>query len=455
LQSWENFLKGQEEALGKESVDKWLRTLKVVHFDACNLYLEAKDAFQVLWFEEHMRPLVRKYLLNNNNRNIKVHLTISDEDVQKNRKEEEKSLTPTGPGFTPDQLDPLATFPNLIETESNAFPLKILYATAGYDPQTNAFAPPLFNAATYNPIYIYGGSGVGKSHLLMALAHAFKNLGLNVLFVRAETFTQHVVKAIRGGEMQEFRKIYRNSDLLIIDDVDLFARRSATQEELFNTFNALHTTHKQIIFSSNAPPGLLEGIEERLISRFEWGITLKLEAPTAEAVKQILDKRSKLLNFPLSQEIFDFLIKTFPDNIKPLLRALDALILRSHLEKAKPARLDLKTAEKYLQSLILEQERAMLNPSKIVRAVADFYGIRVDDIVGKSQKQECTLPRQIAMHICRTKLKMPYMKIGRTFERDHSTVMSSIKQVQKKLDLHDKDLCSSVPAILRCLESSP
>lgn len=458
MQAWENFLKAQEDTLSKESVAKWLRTLKVVHFDACNLYLEAKDSFQVLWFEEHIRSLVRKELVNNNNRPIKVHLTISDTDApakdtagEKKGNGDDKRLN-----FESDDLDPLATFENYYPTLEQHFPLRILHQLTGYNPETRKYDSPSLELATFNPIYLYGTAGTGKTHLLNSIAHAFKKRGLNVLFVRAESFTQHVVKAIRSGEMQKFRNVYRNSDLLIIDDVDLFARRSATQEELFHTFNTLHTSHKQIILSANTPPNLLEAIEPRLTSRFEWGITFKLEKQSDEEIKKILDMRSKALGFPLSEELLDFLITSFKSNIKALFKALDALILRSHMEKTERPlhyRLDVPAAKIHLHDLITEESQTMLCPIKIVRAVADYYGIRSDDIVGKSQKQECTLPRQIAMHICRTKLKMPYIKIGKTFERDHSTVMSSIKQIQKKLDLHDKEVIATLPAILRNLET--
>lgn len=448
MQAWEQFLREIEKDLGVETTQKWLRSLKTVHFDACNLYLEAKDTFQALWFEEHIRPKIRGRLVNNNHHPIKVHLTVVEESKTASKDKGLKKEKPAeAPSFSlaPDQLDPWATFEHFICSEPNLVPYKLLCELANKQ----------LELSTFNPIYLYGSSGVGKTHLLMATANALTQQGLSVLYVRAETFTEHVVGAIRNGIMQEFRRAYRHADVLIVDDVHLFARRSATQEELFHTFNTLHTSRKQIILSANCAPLLLSHIEERLISRFEWGITLHLEKLAPAELRKLVQSRSKALKFPLSEDLVDFLVKTFQNNTKSLHRALDALILRSHLEESSQRRsvqkLSVEVAEKQLASLIEEEKQTAVTPQKIIRAVADVYGIRIDDILGKAQSHDCALPRQIAMHLCRSELKMPYIKIGETFSRDHSTVMSGVKQIQKKLEQQDKEIGSAVTEILRQL----
>ncbi len=437
MQAWEEFLTAQEAEIGKETVDKWLRSLKILHFDACNLYLEAQDSFQVIWFEEHIQGKVRTQLVNNNHHAIHIHLKTAEETNPSNKKKKYKRTWQPPPlKLESDPLDPTATFDQFIIGQANPIIPKILSDLSE-------------GQSLFNPIYIYGNAGSGKTHLLMAIAHLLKQKNLHVFFVRAETFTEHVVSAIRGGAMQEFRKIYRNADALLIDDVHLFARRGATQEELFHTFNTLHTTGKQIILTACCSPPYLQDIEARLVSRFEWGITLPLEKLSAEELHQVLKNRCQALRFPLEEETFQFLIKTFHANAKSLHRALEALILRS------PKDTQVATVEKLLADLIAEENQSALNPDKIIRAVADFYGIRVDDILGKSQSHDCALPRQIAMHLCRQELEMPFLKIGKIFSRDHSTVMSSVKQIQNKIETQDKEICSALFDLLRRLENAP
>ncbi len=429
MRVWEEFIKKQEALLGSEVVNQWLRTLKVVHFDSANLYMEAKDSFQVLWFEEHIRPLLKSKLLNNNFRPIKVHISVVSENTAteaKSKKQKEKSPLLQ---FTFDKLDPSMTLENFVVGNENLVLSRFLNELIG-------------STAVFNPIYFWGSPGCGKTHLLIALAQAFRKRGLNALYARAETFTEHVVSAIRASEMQVFRKAYRHVDVLLIDDVHLLARKWATQEEFFHTFNALHSLNRQIILSSKCAPPLMEEIEPRLISRFEWGINIHFEKLVGEERKQMLEKRCDSLNFPLDPEVIQWLLHKFQSS-KSLNRALEALVLRSHLEKKRNLQhIDKKAAEKMLADLLLQEEQTALSPEKIISAVSTIYGIRNEDLLGKSQSQECSLPRQIAMYLCRQELKLPFQSIGRIFGRDHSTVMTSITQVEKKLK--EKELYSSL-----------
>lgn len=260
MQAWDDFLLKQEPLLGKDVVEKWLRTMKVVHFDSGNLYLEAKDSFQVLWFEEHLRPTLKSKLLNNNFRPVKVHISVGElktPPAQAPAKSKTgKSPSPQAVHYFLDKIDPSLTLENFVPGETNKILFKLLSELTGYDPQTEKYTAPSVALGAFNPIYLWGGSGSGKTHLLMALAQAFKGRGLNPLYARAETFTEHVVAAIRGSEMQVFRKAYRHADILLIDDVHVFSRKDATQEEFFHTFNTLHTSGRQVILSANCirPP---------------------------------------------------------------------------------------------------------------------------------------------------------------------------------------------------------
>lgn len=445
MQAWEDFLKIQEKELGLETVDKWLRSLAILRYDACNLYLEAKDSFQAIWFEEHVRGKASK-LVNGNNKPIKIHLSLANAPVIPKRKKtkETKIVKEEQIDFQIvfDELDPYSTFSNFVATPENQIPLTLLQEiTTTYQFNSN------------NPFYLYGGTGSGKTHLLMSLAHELRNKGLNAIYARAETFTDHVVTAIRSGEMRRFREIYRNIDVLIIDDAHVFSRKIATQEEFFHTFNTLHLAGKQIVISANCQPQELQFIEPRLISRFEWGIVLPLKTLEGAQMQQMLDLKGKALNFRLPSTINEFLIETFKSNPKALTKAFEALVLRLYCDAKHPISTLTPSAAKILLSdLIIEEKQSAITPSKIIQAVAEHYGLRSEDILGKSQTRECVLPRQLAMHLCRDKLKMPFMKIGELFTRDHSTVISGIRQILKALEQNDKEMINACYVIQKKIQ---
>lgn len=435
MQIWEQFLQEQETELGVETVQKWLRSLKVLRYDACNLYLEAKDSFQALWFEEHIKGKAQLKLLNGNHKKIKIHLSIADTltGIQKrgrsNRKNSKVANTATFQ-LSFDELDPYCLFQYFVPGKENPLSLKIIYDIAHLSKE------PTTLLGGFNPIYLYGSSGTGKTHLLMSLTQSFRAQGYKAIYVRAEQFTDHVVTAIRAGEMSSFRQAYRNADILLVDDVHVFSRKGATQEEFFHTFNTLHLQGKQIILSANCAPQELHLIEPRLVSRFEWGIELPMKPlSTKEELSQILEAKARAFQFFLPSKITNFLIETFNRNPKILVKAFEALILRlNHDSHQKLENLTIAAVKTLLADLFLEEERSALTFPKIIQIVADYYGIQPDDILGKSQTRECALPRQLAMHLCREKLKMPFMKIGELFFRDHSTVMASVRFIQKSLD---------------------
>lgn len=424
MKAWETFLEEQEKELGEATVKKWLRTLRVSRFDAQNLYLEAKDSFQALWFEEHIRKKLDKSFLNNNFRKIRVHLNLANAlDTQQKRTAKKGTKEGDPPSFTLnlDPINPHFTFDKYYLSAANRISYQILNETG-----------------TFNPIYLWGPPGVGKTHLLMALTHKLGQEGKKVTYTRVETFTEHVVSAIRASQMGIFRDAYRNIDVLILDNVHELAHKGATQEELFHTFNTLHMAGKQILLASNLAPGDLQFIEPRLVSRFEWGIVLPLENYNDEDRIAILEMKSQAMRFPLHYKVKAFLNETFKSGTTPLIQALEALILRTHANHEAKGRLStsltVPLAKHYLSDLIASEETAKITPQKIIHAAADFYKIRPEELLGASQSREATLPRQMAMYLCREELKLPYKKIGELFERDHSTVMSSVKIINALTD---------------------
>ena len=445
MQAWEEFLKKQEDLLGKQTINQWLRSLKILHFDATNLYLEATDAFHMLWFEEHVRHLVKTHLVNNNSRAIKVHIHVPDTGVipkKKHKAEQTVAFSPVA-----DQLDPIATLANFIPAKANEIVMRLCCELAGVDPVSLRPTASTSHLAI-NPIFLWGKSGTGKTHLLMALTHLLSQKGLKALFVRAETFTQHVISAIRSSEMQKFREIYRHVDALLIDDVHVFMRKDATQEELFHLFNTLHLSNKQIILSANAPPFQLEEIEPRLISRFEWGIVLQLKELTEIERKKLLAHCCKIRNFPLSEKVCSFLVHTFPNN-HSLLRAFEALLLRTYLKDKHfgSDKLSLNQAETTLADLIQLEQKKTLNKDNILLAVASYFDLDAAEIIGKSQSQRHTFPRQISIYLCRVLLKLSFTQIGKIFSRDHSTAVTAVKQIKSRIENRDKELKDALQQI--------
>lgn len=422
MRAWEEYLASLEERIGRDAVQTWLKPITIIRFDAANLHLRATP-FQKNWFEEHVCPLGIP-LLNNNQRPIRIHWESARDDA--------KGSTPASTyQIRPEPLDPQLLLDCFLPFPGNEMAYKMsLELSQGAVP-------------SFNPVFYYGPSGSGKTHLLTAIAHQLNAKGLRVFTVRALTFMEHVVQAIRLGLMQEFRKTYREIDVLIVDEIHDLSRKAATQEEFFHTFNTLHTLNRQMIFSAQCLPTQLEEIEPRLISRFEWGIAISLSLPDLSYTIALLKRKAETLQTSLSPEIALFLAKKFSSSPKSAVQALHSLALRSSNLT------DTKQVEFLLSDLLAKEVADAPSPEKIFKQVAMHFGIRQEDLTGKSQMREFAQPRQIAMYFCRKLLQMPFQTIGRLFGRDHSTVMSSIKQVEKSVETKEAPYAQGVDALLR------
>lgn len=454
LQLWQQFLSQNEKEFGKETVDKWLRSLVVKKSDISSIYLEAPDSFQALWFEEHIRPRLHLFV-NQKSKPIKVVLTVQGKPAPAKKRDIGKDGHSQ---FTLhfDELDPSHSFEEFYISKENEVPIRIIQqiCTNLTDKKVQSMSsfsdvPKVTKPKeSINPIYLYGPSGTGKSHLLSAICQKLRRVGYEVIYVSSLQFCDHLVKAIKAGQTQEFRKIYRKADVLLIDDVHSFGRKSTTQEEFFHTFNTLHAQGLQIVLASSLAPCYLQHIEPRLISRFEWGIVLDLQLITKKELQKVIETRASFFNFPISMRIVEFLAETFPSSPKQAMKALETLVLRTHMHSSiNPTLLSLSSCKTILSDLIKQEKDRSINPQMIIDTVSEHYGISIDDISGKSQDRVCTLARKVSMYLCRQLLKMPYMKIGDIFTRDHSTVMSSIRQVEKLKSTPQSDVANKLHSI--------
>lgn len=428
MKEWDTFLNQIEQKLGKDIVDKWMRCLKIIDFDACNLYLEAENSFHIAWFEEHIRKIAEKIFRNNNHHLIKIHFKKKQPFSSKTNT---KQFLQTSIPIYSDTLNPHFTFEDFITDDQTVIIKKIFQN---------------IKIGQFNPIFLYGPNGIGKTHLFTATASELKKQNLSVFYVHAETFTQHVVQAIRNSRMETFRSIYRNQDVLFIDDIQYLARRAATQEELFHTFNTLFTSQKQIFLSSVASPNRLQEIEPRLVSRFEWGIVLELQSLSSAKIGEILQKKAAQYSFPILEETQAFLLERFP-LITTLMKALDVLVLR-HKSNSP---LDPSEAKKLLYDLLNEEKKRALTPEKIVQTTAMHLDISIVDIMGKSQTYKCALGRKISMYLCRSLLYQSFGAIGKYFQRDHSTVIFGCKFIENNKE--EKNLIFALEEIQKKLNS--
>ncbi|MCY3973982.1 MAG: DnaA/Hda family protein [Simkaniaceae bacterium] len=414
MKYWNSFLDTLEDSLGKESVRRWIRPFTIIRFDAANLHLNTDNPFSVSWYREHVTTTP----ISPNGRRIKLHFYVNGEPFTE--KTEKKAKTPTVPKtppeeyFSSDHLFSHMTFDAFIRSQGNILACELLSRSL----------------TCYTPIFLYGPSGSGKTHLLMATAHKLRRNKKHVLYVRAETFSQHVIRAFRTGHIESFRRVYRSPDCLIIDDMEKLKGRKVTQEELFHTFNRLHTEGKQILLSADAVPEKLSGIEERIKSRFEWGVTLSVSAPEGKERREAFDHKARIATLSFSEMAIAYLLETF-HTFSSLMCAVDALACRRYRRGKGDTLSEIASIRSLLHDLIEEQTRIRITPDTITRSVAESFHMPLEAVLSKRQNHKCVLPRKVAMYLCRKMLHMPYKKIGEFFSRDHSTVISGIRSIEQ------------------------
>lgn len=420
MKEWSFFLDALE-AKHPGTKQNWQKNYKITNYNSQNLYLSFSDIFSLNFFKEHIGPHLKDFK-NSNNHLIKVHL-----ELQNTTEKNSKMINQITTKFE-FPIDESITFDQFIVTPDNAFPVDLI---------KNALA----NTTSFNPLFLYGAKACGKSHLLQAAYNFYKQQGLNCLYVDAEKFSEHVVYAMKNSLMLEFRKIYRHIDMLFFDNVQHLGGKNATQEEFFHTFNTLHMTGKTLVLSADSPASLLKNIEQRLISRFEWGLSIELPLLDKNYYGDLIDKMKKRLGLDITSDHKNTLENHFSNNPSQISNALHAMVLRSHLDNNR--------SQTHLQNTLedLKNTKPELTFDMILNSSSKFFNLKAKDIKGSSQIKPLSYPRQITMFLIRKHLNMPYKKIGELFKRDHSTVMASITIIEEKLKNLDEETLNAIKRI--------
>ena len=289
-------------------------------------------------------------------------------------------------------------------------------------------------ANAYNPLFLYGNSGLGKTHLLYAIGNEIKKNSpeKTICYIKGDDFTNELIESLRMARMSEFRKKYRQADILLVDDVQFIGGKESTQEEFFHTFNALHTAGKQIILSSDKPPKEMETLDERFRSRFEWGLIADIQPPDYETRMAILKKNIENYDQDIDEEILKYIATNIKSNIRELEGALRKVIASSRLNNTE---LSLSLAEDALKDIIYPEAPKEITPELIMNIVAEHFNISASDIASSKRNSEIVMPRQIYMYLCRELIDIPYKSIGKTIgNKDHTTVMHGVDKIKKEME---------------------
>ncbi len=424
-----------QEALHKDIYARWIAVIRPLAFQDGTLTLGVDNDFYQTWLEDNYLPVIQDALAAAHAEPVSIAFSVCadtrmpDPDPPPNRKTVFRERTTRK---SPPQLNPKYVFDEFIVGPSNSFVHAAALAVAQ--------AP----AVAYNPLFIYGGTGLGKTHVMQAIGHhVLSSASQSVCYVSTETLLNEYIEALGNRTLVRFRRNYRTTDLLLIDDIHFLAGKERLQEEFFHMFNALFDAHKQIVMTSDRPACEISGLEQRLVSRFEWGIVTELEPPDLETRMAILRHKLRQVNASMSDDLLMFIAQNVRSNIR---RLEGALIRAISYISLTGCRLTLDALKHLLRDTLENEQQAALTFDTIQKAVAEHFDIRLADMSSKRRPRSVAMPRQVAMYLCRRATSSSLPEIARAFGKTHATILHACRAVDARMDV-DTELKDHVAII--------
>ena len=430
IEKWDEILNTvkREYEISDVSFDTWIRPLEVFAIEGNTLYILVPSEQMALTYisKKYLAPLrVAIVEITEIEYDIEFILPEQAKNLKISNKPAKKAASVSGDDSN---LNPNYTFDTFVVGNNNRFAHSASLAVAESPGEA------------YNPLYIYGGPGLGKTHLMHSIGHFILNQDPNakVIYVTSEEFTNEVIESIRNGNassMTKFRDKYRKVDVLMIDDIQFIIGKESTQEEFFHTFNALQTQGKQIILTSDKPPKEMETLEERIRSRFEWGLMADIGVPDNETRMAIHRKKAESDKFDIDDEVLSYIANNIKSNVRELEGALNKLLAYNNLVHIP---ITMEIAEKELSNIITPDKPREITPQLIIEVVSEHFHISVDQMISKTRSSDVAKPRQIAMYLCKNMTDSPLDTIGSLLGgRDHSTIIHGIKKVTEEYDTNE------------------
>jgi len=431
MDTWQQVLDVIEKKINPQSYNTWFKPTQLIKRDDTALYVRVPNAFFQDWLNDHIDVVLEAAQSAGIGKIDVIYIT------EKNPTEVTTNSPSQGKldfDSIDNTLNPKYTFETFVVGSSNQFAHAAGLAVAEKP------------SKAYNPLFLYGGVGLGKTHLMHAIGHKIKlsNKHLRLTYVSTEKFTNEVINAIRYDKMLSFNERYRNNDVLIIDDIQFIAGKERTQEVFFHTFNSLYDTHKQIIISADCPPREIPTLEERLHSRFEWGLIADIQPPDLETKVAIIKKKAERQNILVPDNVALYIASKIKSNIRELEGALVRLIAYCSL---KDSEITLPMAQETLHDILGPGERAV-TIEMVQKAIADHYKMRVQELKAKNNSKSVALPRQICMYLCKKLTGASLPQIGREFgDKHHTTVLHSINKINQLIQ-HDRELGKQIQGFM-------
>ena len=432
---WLKTLEKLRLKISEQNFSTWIKPIQLIEISGNQIILEVPNKFIKDWVKDNYKNIIEETLFDIGTKNYNISIKIN-KNIKINKEKNEiiiKDNIEKNNIFLKKEnlsnINPNYTFESFVSGTSNQF--------------AHAAAMAVSNnpATTYNPLFIYGGVGLGKTHLINAIGNGIikKNDNIKICYYSSEKFTNELINSLRHGKMDEFRNKFRSIDILLIDDIQFIAGKKSTQEEFFHTFNALYESHKQIVVTSDKFPKEIPHLEERLRSRFEWGLIADIQAPDTETKQAILKMKADQNKINLPENVSFFLANSISSNVRELEGYLIRIGAYSSLTSTP---INLEMVKSVLKDILIENSKE-ITVEKIQKNVAEYFQIKVIELNSSKRLKNIVFPRQIAMYICRNLTNLSYPEIGSKFGgKDHSTIIHAIKKIEKKMqeDLQIKKL---------------